>query len=70
MRKFGTQIPGAGDVLEEELVKVSKSKGKKEKTQSPEKSKSAETTPKKRKLGAPVKLDVEEVGIEHRSYTS
>ena len=56
--------------MDEELVKVSKSKVKKEKTQGPEQTKSADTTPKKRKLGAPVKLDVEEIGIEYRSDTS
>ena len=70
LRKLGIQIPGAGGVVDEVLAKMSKGKGKKEKTQSPEKSKSAETTPKKRKLGPAVKLEVEEIGIEYRSDTS
>ena len=49
LRKLGSQIPGAGGVVDEVLAKMSKGKGKKEKTQSPEKSKSAESTPKKRR---------------------
>lgn len=74
LKKFGFQIPGAEGVLEEELAKVTKKKRVGEDTpekakgtdkgtsKSPEKARSAESTPKKRKLGPPVKLDVEELG--------
>lgn len=62
LKKFGTHVPGAEGVLEEELAKVSK--GKKGIMGSPEETRSAETTPKKRKLGPPVRIDMEEDGDE------